>query len=920
MRPRDRGAIVQVGSALAYRGIPLQSAYCGAKHAIQGFTRVAALRTAARRQRRARDDGADAGRQHTAVLLGAFQAAAPRRSPYRRSTSPNSRPAAIVRAADKPQRREYWVGSSTVATLIANAIAPGVLDRYLARTGFASQQTDQRRDPDAPANLWEPADGRSARLRGPRRFDDRAHGRDPQPWASQHHGCSPPPRPRWPGSLRAAARGDGDARPAPSRVLAARGCLGATRCWPRRRAGVLAGAEPRRSGTPPDASACSVRATSRRAPWTRRPGRGHADGRRSTRCTPPACSAAGVARAAAGALIAARRRLRPLGAGRGDGHRRHRRRRNRPRSCPRTSCASTRCSPTGSAAPCSGPRGDIVWLCAPRWDDDAVFSALVGGPGAYAVTPRDAASGAGTTSPAPDLAQPVGHRRHRIMECREALALPGRRAPRGPAAPDRGRSTAPRTRRRRPARRAPGSARTAMSDLHRDDDGAWTARAGDLRLRWPAPPAAAVDRDGDGSLRRLVVADGQRHDLVLEISDRRCRPPARPGPGVGARPRRAWRDAVPQLEHRARAPRRPPRLRRAARADQRRRRHGRRRHDEPARAGRGRPQLRLPLRLDPRPVLRGHGGRRATARTRCCTTPSASWPSGCSADGDRTHARLHRRRRAGPDERRLDLPGYPGGTDVAATGSNDQFQLDALGEALQLFAAAARHDASDTRAPGEAAAAAVDAIDEALARARRRDLGAGRRAGGRIAAGLRRRARRAGAVRAAAPTAGALRRRSADAILAETTADCLHPRGHWQRSPERPTASTRRCCCRRSAARCRPTTRARSRPWTLCDATWSTTATSTGYRHDGRPSAGRGRVPAVRFPHRPRRAPAGRRGQALRAGSSATEPPAARPGCSRRSSTSSSDSCAATFRRHSFTPCCSRRPSAWRSPTNVRGR
>src|SRR2546430_1808078 len=65
----------------------------------------------------------------------------------------------IVYAADHPRRREYWVGGSTAATLLANAVAPGLLDRYLARTGFRGQQTDQPRDPDQPANLWQPADG-----------------------------------------------------------------------------------------------------------------------------------------------------------------------------------------------------------------------------------------------------------------------------------------------------------------------------------------------------------------------------------------------------------------------------------------------------------------------------------------------------------------------------------------------------------------------------------------------------------------------------------------------------------------------------------------------------------------------------------------------------------------------------------------
>src|SRR3954453_23841025 len=76
-----------------------------------------------------------------------------------------------------------------MATLVANAVAPGLLDRCLARSGFSSQQTGQPKDPDQPANLWKPADGPDGRDFGAHgRFDDRSHERSPQLWASQHHG------------------------------------------------------------------------------------------------------------------------------------------------------------------------------------------------------------------------------------------------------------------------------------------------------------------------------------------------------------------------------------------------------------------------------------------------------------------------------------------------------------------------------------------------------------------------------------------------------------------------------------------------------------------------------------------------------------------------------------------------------------
>jgi NAD(P)-dependent dehydrogenase (short-subunit alcohol dehydrogenase family) len=155
MLPRDRGTIVQVGSALAYRGIPLQSAYCGAKHAIQGFTE--SLR-------------AELDHDKANVRLTMVQ--------------PEVAARAVVWAATH-RRRQLWVGGSTVATLVANKLAPGLLDRYLGRTGYRSQQTDRPRDPDRPANLWAPVGGDHG-AHG--RFDDRAHPRSAQLTATTHRG------------------------------------------------------------------------------------------------------------------------------------------------------------------------------------------------------------------------------------------------------------------------------------------------------------------------------------------------------------------------------------------------------------------------------------------------------------------------------------------------------------------------------------------------------------------------------------------------------------------------------------------------------------------------------------------------------------------------------------------------------------
>ncbi len=188
MKRRDRGTIVQVGSALAYRGIPLQSAYCGAKHAIQGFhesLRCELLHDASGVRTTMVQMPAVNTPQFSWVLSRLPHHAQPVPPIYQ----PEFAARAVVHAAEHPRRREYWVGSSTVGTLAANAVAPGLLDRYLARTGFAAQQTPQRKDPDAPVNLWEPADGKGGHDFGSHGvFDPVAHRRDPQLWASQHHG------------------------------------------------------------------------------------------------------------------------------------------------------------------------------------------------------------------------------------------------------------------------------------------------------------------------------------------------------------------------------------------------------------------------------------------------------------------------------------------------------------------------------------------------------------------------------------------------------------------------------------------------------------------------------------------------------------------------------------------------------------
>ncbi|MCT7353679.1 SDR family oxidoreductase, partial [Streptomyces sp. 15-116A] len=184
MLPRDRGTVVQVGSALAYRGIPLQSAYCGAKHAIQGFNE--SLRCELLH--------AGSGVRTTMVQLPAvntpqFDWVLSRMPGRARPVAPVYQPEvaarAIVHAASHARRREHWVGGSTAATLIANAAAPGLLDRYLARTGFDSQHDEGTQD--GPVNLWAPADGPHGRDFGAHgRFDEESTDRSPQHWLSRN--------------------------------------------------------------------------------------------------------------------------------------------------------------------------------------------------------------------------------------------------------------------------------------------------------------------------------------------------------------------------------------------------------------------------------------------------------------------------------------------------------------------------------------------------------------------------------------------------------------------------------------------------------------------------------------------------------------------------------------------------------------
>ncbi|MGH9059235.1 MAG: SDR family oxidoreductase [Acidimicrobiales bacterium] len=184
MRPRNSGTIVQVGSALGSRSIPLQSAYCGAKHAVNGFT--SSLRTELMHEGSAvRITVA----QMPAVNTPQFSWVLSRLPNHPQPVPPIYQPEVAARgvlfAADHPDRKQYLVGDSTAATIFANKFAAGLLDRYLARTGFKSQQTGDKAAPDRPQNLWAPVDGKDGSDHGAHGvFDGKSHALSPELWVS----------------------------------------------------------------------------------------------------------------------------------------------------------------------------------------------------------------------------------------------------------------------------------------------------------------------------------------------------------------------------------------------------------------------------------------------------------------------------------------------------------------------------------------------------------------------------------------------------------------------------------------------------------------------------------------------------------------------------------------------------------------
>lgn len=426
-----------------------------------------------------------------------------------------------------------------------------------------------------------------------------------------------------------------------------------------------------------------------------------------------------------------------------------------------------------------GPRGDFAWMCAPRWDSDAVFSTLIGGGGLYAITPARARFVWGGYYEEGSLIW-----RDRwvttsgITECREALAFPGdehtavllRRviATDGPATASVVLDA-----------RA-GFGRHAMTGRSRDGEG-WTARTGPLHLRWSGAGAATPVGGRDGWLELEVhVEAGEHYDFVLEISDRALEGEP-PRPDIAwEETEAAWRRAMPDLGDTV-APRDSAHAYAVLRGL--------------TSAGGGMvaaATMSLPERAR---TGTNYDYRYAWVRDQAYAGQAVAVheplpllddavgfiAERLGADGPQLKPAYRTDGGAVPDERQLShLAGYPGGSDKVGNWVNRQFQLDAFGEALLLFAAAARHDHLDSAHWG-AVEVAVSAIE---ARWQEPDAGIWeidnqRWAHSRLicAAGLRAIAGHA------SPPQAARWSSFADVIVADAASDCLHRSGRWQRSP-----------------------------------------------------------------------------------------------------------------------------------------
>ncbi|MGH8862326.1 MAG: glycoside hydrolase family 15 protein [Jatrophihabitantaceae bacterium] len=427
-----------------------------------------------------------------------------------------------------------------------------------------------------------------------------------------------------------------------------------------------------------------------------------------------------------------------------------------------------------------GPRGDIVWMCAPQWDSPSVFSALIGGRGAYSVAPDDTFVWGGSYDEGSMIWRSRWVTRSGIVECREALAYPAEPGRivllRQIRALD---CTAPTTVRLTPR----GAYDTEpMSELH-CHDGVWTARVGRLLLRLSGAADARTREHRESLELRVEVQPEQKHDLVLELADQPLADlPPNPDDAWRAT-ERAWRDSVPTFAETLNPP------------DTRRSYAVLRGLTRPGGGMVAAATTSLPERAE---AGRNYDYRYVWIRDQCYAGQAIASVGAdpllddavhfvaerLLADGDRLAPAYTLAGAAVPDQRHVSLPGYPGGYDIVGNWVNSQFQLDAFGEALLLFAAAERHDRLDTdhwRAARAAAEAIAKRWTEPDAGIWELDDRAWTHSRLTAAAGLR-------AIAAAMHGGGGAREwlALADRIVADTAARAVHPDGHWQRTPDDP--------------------------------------------------------------------------------------------------------------------------------------
>jgi alpha,alpha-trehalase len=432
-----------------------------------------------------------------------------------------------------------------------------------------------------------------------------------------------------------------------------------------------------------------------------------------------------------------------------------------------------------------GPKGDIAWMCAPSWDSGSVFSSLIGGSGVYAIWPADRFTWGGFY----EAGSLIWHSRwvtdaDAITECREALAFPGEPGRlvllRRIMACDGTARVRVRLQPRADYDRRP------LRQLHQDAAGLWTGRAGDLYLRWSGAvgAATAASRQGGALLELTLRVDEGRHaDLVLELSDRPFDGPPPDPDEAWAATEHGWQQAVPKLE------------KVTARRDAV---HAYAVMRGLTSAGNGMVAAATTSLPERAAAGRNYDYRYAWIRDQCYAGSAAAAVGGhplldqavrfvaarLHEDGPKLRPAYTTTGGRVPDQAGLRLPGYPGGFDQTGNWVNKQFQLDAFGEALLLFADAARLDRldADAAAAVQIAAAAIEQRwQEPDAGIWEIDDQAWTHSRLTCAAGLR-----SAAAACAAGTLGGRWIALADAIVADTAKHALHPSGRWQRSPADP--------------------------------------------------------------------------------------------------------------------------------------